>query len=81
MSFVCSLYVAGWLNGISNIIIMRNACIAVCRRQEDEDTEDADEDRSSFHSRTTMFIDARKWHCFETKGRKQRRMSWLVQLI
>ena len=28
---------------------------------EDEDTEDADEDRSSFHSRTTMFVEARKF--------------------
>jgi hypothetical protein len=43
-----------------------------------EDTEDADEDRSSFHSRTTMYVEAMKWDLHETKGRKQWRMSWLV---
>jgi hypothetical protein len=27
-----------------------------------EDTEDADEERSSFHSRTTMYIEAMQFH-------------------
>ena len=37
---------------------------------EDEDTEDADEDRSSFHSRTTMFEEVRKSHYSEAKTPK-----------
>ena len=36
-----------------------------------EDTEDADEDRSSFHSRTTMFVETMKLHYSKTKRRKQ----------
>ena len=46
-----------------------------------EDTEDADDDRSAFHSRATMFIEATKSHSSKTKGRKQRETTWLFQLI
>ena len=46
-----------------------------------EDTEDADDDRSSFHSRTTMFEEVRKSHYSEAKTPKAREMTSLVELV
>ena len=48
---------------------------------EDEDTEEAEEDRSSFHSRTTMFVEVRKSHYSGAKRPKPREMSSLVELL
>ena len=49
--------------------------------EDTEDTEDADEDRSSFHSRTTMFVEVRKSHYSEAKTPQARKMTSLVELV